>query len=435
MEVELGVVGRGPGDRQGTVPAPIWYQPHRPTWMRVLNGLGGIVRRSGARWPRIEVGELLAAAERRTGLSDFGDHRFREGLEVLVEAFESQDSAHTFGRLYFREYCTRLLVNRLKIQDDLKRHPEILEVRLPRPLFITGLPRSGTTHLHRLISEDPACRSLHLWETLEPSPPPVAERRGTDPRIARARKTVRTLCSLAPAITVAHEFDAESPEECNALFAHGFLAGMIGFMFDVPRYVEWMSVQELVGPYRYLRSQLQLLSWRCPGDPWVLKAPAHLYGLDAILTVFPDACIVQTHRDPLQVIPSLCSLSAAFRGIVSDRVDLRRLGSEYTQAMAEGPERAIDVRARSDSARFLDVAYPELVADPLSVIRAIYTYFGYTYTPEFESRMKRRLAENPQHQHGVHRYSLEQFGLEAVTVRAQFARYIEWMTVHTPKVS
>jgi hypothetical protein len=375
---------------------------------------------------------MLADAERRAGLSDFGDDRFREGLEVLVRAFEEQGQAHTFGRLFFRESCVRLLVNRLKIQDDLTRHPEILEVPVRRPLFITGLPRSGTTLLHRLMAQDPEGRPLLLWETLEPSPPPRPETYRADPRIGRARKTLRTLHALAPRIATAHTFDAESPEECNSLFAHGFLAGYNGFMYDVPDYVEWLRQQDLVEPYRYLRRQLQLLSWRMPEARWVLKAPAHLYGLDAILAVFPDARIVQTHRDPVRVLPSLCSLASAFRGIVSDRVDLRRLGAEFTEAMARGPERAMAVRATADPAHFFDVAYPSLVADPVGVVREICRHFGDPVGPEFEGRMRRWLAENPQHKHGVHRYSLEQFGLDAATVNDRFAAYLRWMDEHVP---
>src|SRR4051794_24301443 len=218
-------------------PGPIWDRPHRLFWMRLFNGAGGLLGRLGVR-PRLGVPAMLAEAERRTGLSDWGDDRFREGLTVLVDAFEAQDNAHTFGRLFFREYCVRQLVNRLKIQADLTRHPEILEVPVRRPLVITGLPRSGTTFLHRLLCEDPAGRPLLFWETLEPSPPPGPEPDPGDGRLERARKSVRIVETLAPRVRAAHLFSAEEPEECNNLFAHGFVAGINGFLFDVPRYVE-----------------------------------------------------------------------------------------------------------------------------------------------------------------------------------------------------
>lgn len=427
MATEIENTGPVPG-HESSMPTgePIWDRPHRPAWMQLLNRVGGGLRRVGVLWPRLDPDSLMAAAQRRAGLKDWGEDGFQAGLRALVDAFETQGNAHSFGRLFFREYCVAALTNRLRIQDDLKRHPEILDTPIRRPLFITGLPRSGTTFLHRLMCEDPGGRPLLFWETLSPSPSPRYETRLTDPRIPLARKQVNLLNSLAPRIRAAHLFDAESPEECNNLFAHGFIAGINGFLFDVPQYVEWMNEQNLLEPYRYLRRQLQLLSWHWPGDPWLLKAPAHLYGLDSLLAVFPDACVVQIHRDPLQVLPSLCSLASAVRGISSDQVDLRRLGAEFTEAMARGTERAIDARASADPARFFDVAYPSLLADPVGTVRAVRHYFGYSYDDEFEARMRRWLVENPQHKHGVHRYSLEQFGLDSEMVNRRFARYREW---------
>jgi hypothetical protein len=395
--------------------------------MRLLNGFGTGLRRLGWDLPRLDTEGMIAAAERRTGLADWGDPAFREGLGMLVRSFAA-GRVHTFGRLYFREFCIRTLVNRLRIHADLARHPEILEVPIRRPLFVTGLPRSGTTLLHRLLSEDPVGRPLYFWETLEPSPPPMREAFHTDPRIARARKAVRTLNALAPRIPAAHLFGADLPEECNNLFAHAFVCGMLGFMFDVPEYVEWLGEQALFGPYRFLRRQLQLLSWHCAGEHWLLKSPAHLFGLDALLGAFPDACIVQTHRPPTEVVPSLCSLAAGFRGIASDWVDLRRLGSEMTDVFARGAERAIAVRSQADPARFLDVAYTTLVADPVEVVATVCRHFDYPFGTEFEARVRRHLAENPQHKHGVHRYSLDQFGLTPEVVNERFARYLDWLS-------
>jgi hypothetical protein len=422
---------------QYAAPAPLWYEARRPVWVTLIDAAGRVVRRLGARWPRLDPEAMMSGARRRTGLSDFGDDRFRDGLRALVEAFEARDTAHAFGRLFFREYCTALLVNRLKVQADLTRHPEILGVPVPRPLFITGLPRSGTTLLHRLMSEDPAGRTLLFWEALEPSPPPSPETHRTDPRIARARRSMAMLHRLSPRLAVAHEFDAESPEEDNNLFAHDFQAGILGFLFDAPDYAHWLerrTAAELALTYRYVKAQLQLLSWKWPGGPWVLKSPAHLFSLDALLAVFPDARVVQTHRDPLEVVPSLCSLASGFRSITTERVDLRRLGAEFAEAMAVGPERAIAVRAGADPARFFDVAYNDLVADPVGTLRAVCRHFGDEFGPEFEARARRRLAANPRHKHGVHRYSLGDFGLDAVTVNSHFAAYLRWLRERVPHV-
>jgi hypothetical protein len=375
----------------------------------------------------------MAEASRRSGLTDFGDERFRTGLGVLVESFNQQDTAHAFGRIFFREFVVGLLVNRLKIQADLKRHPEILDVPVPRPLFITGLPRSGTTFLHRLMSQDPSGRSMLFWETVAPTPPPRRETYATDPRIAEVRRKLDLLHRLAPRLAIAHEFEAQSPDEDNNLFAHDFAAAILGFMFDVPDYVRWLntlSTQELVGTYRYVKQQLQLLSWQCAADYWVLKAPGHLYSIESLMSVYPDACVVVTHRDPLQVIPSLCSLAAGFRGMFTNRLDLNRLGAELVEAMAIGPERMMAARATADHSRFYDVTYERLVAQPIETVRDVCRYFGYDFSPSYEARARRWLAENPYQKHGIHHYRLDDFGLDAGTVERHFVSYSRWFAAH-----
>lgn len=420
-------------DGNGRTPAPLWERTPRPPWVRLVNSAGAGLRRLGVRWPRVDADAMMATARRRTGLTDFGPAHFREGLGVLVDAFEAVDNSHAFGRVFFREYVTSLLVNRLKIQADLTRHPEILDVPLRRPLFITGLPRSGTTFLHRLMSEDPAGRTLLLWESMEPSPPPEPSTYRTDPRIRRARRSMRMLLRLSPRLDTAHEFDAESPEEDNSLFAHGFVSGILGFLFDVPDYVKWLDERteaEHIENYRYARAQLQHLSWKVRADHWVLKAPAHQYSLGALLTVFPDASVVVTHRDPLKVVPSVCSLAAGLRGVLTDRLDLRRLGAELAEAVAVGPDRVIATRARFDPARFFDVTYPQLTADPVGTARAVCEHFGYDFGPGYESRARAWLAAHPQHKHGVHRYSLDDFGLDAATVNGHFEAYNAWRAGH-----
>ncbi len=416
-----------------TNPPPLWEKTPRPFWVEMINGVGRGIRRFGSRWPKLSADDFMARARRKSGLSDFGDDRFLEGLNVLIDSFEREDSAHAFGRIFFREYCVSLLVNRLKIHADLTKHPEILDIPVRRPLFITGLPRSGTTFLHRLMSEDPSGRSMLFWEALEPSPSPERSTYKTDPRIARATKSMNLLYQLSPRLATAHEFAAESPEEDNNLFAHAFGAGILGFMFDAPDYMRWLDRQDLVPGYRYHKRQLQLLSWKFPADYWILKAPPHLYGLDALLTVYPDANIVVIHRDPLQALPSICSLAAGFRGIMTDRIDLRRLGAEFVEATAPGHERAIAARTTADSARFHDVRYPEMIADPVGTVQAICEHFGYDFSPEYEANARGYLATNPQHKNGVHRYRLEDFGLDDATVNRHFAGYRSWLETRNPQ--
>lgn len=413
---------------------PIWEVPPPPWWVQLINHFGGFSRRLGRRWPRLDPEAMIAVARKRAGLSEFGDDRFREGLCVLIDAFEATDAAHAFGRILFREYCIDHLVNKLLIHDDLVRHPEILEVPIERPIIITGLPRSGTTFLHRLMSEDPRGRTLLYWESMMPSPPVESETYKTDPRIKQVRKKLQVIERLSPRLATAHELEAEAPEEDNNLFANEFVAGINGFAFDVPDYVTWLREQDLTPVYHSARRQLQHLMWKCRSDYWILKAPAHLFGIDALLAAFPDASVVVMHRDPTQVIPSLCSLAAAWRSIANPHIDLHRLGAQFAEAMARGPELAIAARKQLDPARFLDLSYKRLVADPIAAVESICHRFGYEFSDEYQQRCQRYLAVNPQHKHGVHKYSLADFGLTADTVNQHFAAYREWLAAHMPEV-
>ena len=411
-------------------PEPIWERVRKPLTVRAINAAGSGLRKLGVVRPRIDPEDLMGRARRISGLSDFGAGSFREGLDALVGAFNRRDSASTFGRIAFRQYVLLVLVGRLRVEAALVRDPEIGQVPVDRPVFITGLPRSGTTLLHRLMSEDPAGRPLLYWESLAPAPAPEPATYRTDPRIARVAQQLRRQHALSPGLAVAHEIEAESPEEDNSLHARDFLAPQLGFLFDVPDYVRWLAevpADRLLENYRYARRQLQLLSWKVRGDHWVLKAPTHQYALGALLGAHPDARIIVTHRDPRAVVPSLCSLAASVRGIFAARLDLRAIGEEFVKAGARGATLAIEARESLDPSHFCDVAYDRLVADPVGTVRDACAHFGIDFTPTFEANVRRYLAANPQHKRGVHRYRLEDFGLDADAVDRHFAPYRDWL--------
>lgn len=404
---------------------PTFTQPTRPVWLRFVNWAGNILRQSGVPLAKLTEESLLSAAQHQTGLSDWGDERFRIPLRMLLESLDKEANLNFIGRSFIEQRCIQLLVNRLRIQDDFKHFPEILQVPIRRPLFILGLPRTGTTLLHNLLSQDPASRWLSLWELESPSPPPEPDTRKTDPRIKNVEKVVKIYNFLAPQLATAHYVNPNGPEECNTLFEHEFVSTLFELRAHVPSYSEWLTAHDMVAPYVYYRQQLQLLGWRCPGDHWVLKAPAHLLSLDALLNVFPDACIIQTHRDPLKVLPSICSLCAMVRGIYTDNVDLNSVGEHWLNRLANGLEREMQVRESANSAQFYDVNYSALLRDPIGTVRQIYDYFGYPFSTRMEENLNYWISENPQHKHGVHRYSLEQFGLNPGVVNSRFANYRE----------
>jgi hypothetical protein len=298
---------------------------------------------------------------------------------------------------------------------------------VPAPLIVAGTPRSGTTMLHRLLALEATGRPLLFWESMCPAPPPTPETHGRDPRAEEARRMVRVMDRLAPDLIAGHELQADGPEECNNLFNPTFQHPIFSFTYRVPAYMEWLRDRDMTGPYRYYRRLLQLLSWKMPTGRWVLKAPAHTFYLDKLLEVFPDACIVLLHRDPRQVVPSVCRLSVAFRRISTDFIDPEAIGPAFNDSLAWALEQALGVLAERGTARILTVGYKELLAAPLTTVHRIHDHFGIARDPALDERVRAWLAANPQHKHGVHRYGLDQFGLDEEAVDSRWAFYREWL--------
>lgn len=352
----------------------------------------------------------------------------RTALNVLVESLHREAHLHEVGTQYFQEFLLRLLTNHLKLQADYDRFPEIQAVPLHRPLFVVGLFRSGTTFLHNLLSQDPRCRWLRVAEALYPTPAPQPDRWAEDPRIAQAIQHITFQTALAPEFSAAHYIDAVRPAECSRLFEHDLIGHLFDFRVEVPTYSQWLRQQDLTAAYRSYRQQLQYLSWQWPHSHWVLKAPAHLLALDTLLNVFPDAAIVYLHRDPLQVLPSCCSLAATGRKRFSHQGDAVTLGAHWLTLLQESALRALKVRDGLDDAQrspFYEVSYQKLIHNPQETIARIYDYFDYELTPEMEEHLQVWIGENPQHKHGVHRYSLEQFGLSNEVVKTAFLPYYD----------
>jgi hypothetical protein len=370
---------------------------------------------------------ILAAARRRTGLADFRDEDFREPLGILIRSFREDGRLHPFGRLMMRRRLIELVSNRLRIDEDLRRHPEILHEPIRRTLFVTGLPRTGTSLLHNLLSLDPASRPLLTWEAFWPSPPPGAGAKRVDPRIRHARSLVKLMYWLAPQMPVIHALDPEGPDECVSLTFNTFVSPAFTMMANLNGYDVWLaglSVDQWAVAYRHYRSQLQLLQWQRSADHWILKSPMHLAALDALIATFPDACIVQTHRDPTKVVPSLCSLAAAIRAISTDDLNLSELGPMVARTWAGIVQRATDVRASAD-APVLDVHYADLVRDPVATVHRIYDHFGYARSERMDAAMRGWLARDADRKRSRHRYSLEQFGLDRAMIEELFSDYCE----------
>jgi hypothetical protein len=401
------------------------YLPPRSSSVKALNAVGRLLRAAGVSAPRLDEGWLLRRAARNAGLSDFGDEAFREPLRRLLRAYEEESRLTLVGRLIAQRDTLRILENRLHLIAARQRHPEMAAAPIRDPLFIVGLPRTGSTALHELLAQDPENRVPMTWEVMWPWPFPEAASYQDDPRITKADRYLRATDQLIPGFKKMHRMGAELPQECCMLMNHDFMSMQFHVSNRVPSFQDWMDRQDMTPVYASHRNQLQHLQFRCPARRgWVLKSPQHLWSLDALFAVYPDAHVVQTHRDPVKVAASLASLVSLLRGMGSDQVDPSEVGGDWTRRLAEGLSRATALRDRLPGAeRIFDVHFRDFLAAPLDTVRRIYAAFGMELGAEAESRMRRFLERHPQDEHGRHEYTLKGAGLDLERERSRFQAY------------
>lgn len=404
-----------------------WHDgPNLSLWIRVLAWSLGKAQALGINYPKFSEQKLMAAARKKTGLHDFGDERFLEPLRLRLEYLKHNKRLSALGRVVAWQVMLKPLINRLRIQDLLKRHPEIREQRIERPLFVTAFPRTGTTLLSQLLALDPNARPLLFWESMQPTPDENHKDGEPDPRIARADALVGGLRRMLPALRKIHDVDPRGPEECAGLLANAYILPIFEEdNVNYRRWIEGLSKEQICAAYEEYKVQLQILQWQRGGGHWVLKSPLHLNWLDALLSTFPDASVVQTHRDPKQVLPSICSLDAVMQKAACDTVDCIEVGRHLSSQLATSLKRGMEARLRHPGDQVFDVQYADLLSDPEAVVRRIYDHFGYPYSDEMADRIANYLTANPQHKHGSHQYQLSDFGLTAEGVDRVFGDYCE----------
>jgi Sulfotransferase family len=369
--------------------------------------------------------DIIEKAYAATGLRDLGDSTVLEGLEVLIRASEAEARLSTAGAPRWEANIVNTLSNRLRIVDYAKRHPELLERPIDRPMFVFGLPRTGTTLTINLLSADPARRCLLRWEALNPIPPAAAGALHNDPRCVAEQERLALSVKYMPQIAAAHYEDADSPCECQFAMALSFCAQLFDSNVHIPSYGHWLMHQTSYLPaFRFHKQLLQLLQAHNAGR-WTLKNPWHPLFLDDLVTVYPDAQLVMTHRDPAEVVGSACSLIRLVRPIFSDVVNLHEIAEQMLHTFDLMIARQNDYRAKHGEASIYDIRYSHQLRDPIEEMRKLYAHFDEPFTPEVQAGMTRVLAQKPQGQHGKHVYSLEEFGLTAAGVRQHFRDYCE----------
>jgi hypothetical protein len=407
---------------------PLTFErPYRGVGVRLVNAAYGFLGKLGHQPRPLDVDGILDLARRKSGLPlepSLGE--LREPLERLVRSFEEDANLHPSGRLLAKLALVHFVANRLRLDALLAERPAIEEAPLRRALVVVGLPRTGTTLLYNLLGLDPRARPLATWESFFPVP-----RRAdgaTKDRRRRARWMVKVIDRSAPGVQSIHPLDAEGPEEDTWLLAHTLVTNTFSLMGAIESYDDWIASldgEALERSYRHYRRQLQWLqqeSWPVAPEHegesfWLLKSPAHLATLEGLLRAVPEASVVQTHRDPVQVAPSTCSLFAVVRSIFSDTVDSRVLGPSVSARFADHARRAAKARAEHPG-RVVDLSFDRLVADPVAAAVGVYESCGLEVAGETREAMERWLAGH--REPPAHRYTLDQFGLDEATVRELF---------------
>jgi hypothetical protein len=390
--------------------------------VRIFNGFGALLEKTRIPSTRIVAADLIKTAKQRCGLNDFGEGEFFDALSRLLDSCQDEAQLNLVGKIALKTDVLDTLCMRLQMERDRQLYPDIKGQEIRKPLFIVGLPRSGTSVLHRLLGADPEHRSPLMWEVRSPSPP---TRDNEKRRIQRATQSCNFFNWLVPTFRYAHALGAEVPQECVSLMTPTFLSDQFDAMYYVPSYRGWFVQQDLRPAYDYHRRFLQHLQFRQPARRWILKAPTHMSAMPALLSVYSDALFVQTHRMPVDSMASVSSLMTILRSAFSDAVDPVTVCWEAIDYWSNAIEKFLTERDRLPDNRICDIQYEEICREPIGTVRRIYDHFGWSLSSEAEQRMRALVASQADRHSANHRYDLSQFGATAKDVLSAFATYCQ----------
>ncbi|MGE2691489.1 sulfotransferase family protein [Mycolicibacterium pulveris] len=384
---------------------------------------------------------FIESATETTGLRDFGDDAlfggdgWRTGLDVLLDSLDHEANLHDMGQMVVHGEITQYLVNRLRIVDHHRRHPEIRDRDITPPIVIMGQARTGTTMLFDLLAQDPDHRVPQTWEVDQPLPPPRTATYLTDPRIAQTEATFELVDMVIPEFRAVHQLGAQLAQECVRITASHFVSAIFPTQYQVPSYLEWLlyTAQEdghVAGSYTWHRRYLELLASEAPGNRWLIKTPFHCWTLPELMAEYPQAVLVQTHRDPAKVMASTTSLLATLRKLGTDDIDHPRMATEFFEFILGGLERSVDARTNGvvPADRVVDLQFGELMTDPIGAAKAVYAAFDWNFSADVEDAMKNFLRTHVREGHG-HPYTFEATGLTLDAIRERTARYTAYFNV------
>jgi hypothetical protein len=376
----------------------------------------------------LDVDAIVAEANEKAGRARFDDTSFLEPLRRLLDSLDREAELHAEGRATQHARIVESLVMRHVLEQHEASHAEIRAEEIGPPLVIVGLARTGTTMLHRLLSSDPGLYAARWWEVRFPAPFPGWDWSGPDPRIAAAHQQVEWILANQPVLAAIHPWDAEGPDEEIMLMEHAFLSHVPESGANLPSYRAWLDRQDLRPAYALLRRLLQFLQWQKrrrgeTAERWVLKTPMHLGFLDLLLETFPGARVVQTHRDPLETIPSVASMYYALWGLATEKPDPVEVGRQCLERYAGALRRCLAVRERLPADPCVDVSYRDVARDPIGAVQRIYDAVARPLTPAAEAAMRAWARANPREHRPSHEYTMETFGLTREAIEREFAEY------------
>jgi hypothetical protein len=388
--------------------------------------------------PRFERDRLLAAAVESTGFDDMGEATWQEGLDLLLDGFATEADLNDIGVAMVETELVGYLANRLAILEWRRTHPDVAAGEIRRPIVIIGQPRTGTTILYDLLAQDPSNRAPLSWEVDRPCPPPTPDTYDTDPRIAEVQAVTDMAEVIIPGFAAFHPMGARLAQECVRMTAGDFRSMIFPTQYHLPTYNRWLLHDADLAPaYRWHRIYLQHLQSEHMADRWLLKSPAHLWHLGALLHEYPDAVVIQTHRDPLKVVASISALAAHLRRMASDNPTIAAAAEQYADDIFVGLDRSM--AARDDGTlppdQVVDVQFTDFVADPFATIATVYDTLGIELTADAEKRMRAFLDTHPgDGGGGGTRYSFADTGLDADSLRERSSAYQERFAVPSEPV-
>jgi len=396
-----------------------------PQWLRIVNSFLEYFPKNHSRLYLKNSEKLIIQAQRQTGWLDFGDARFKEGYEVFVQSIYSEGNLSYLGNQIIKSVIFGYLLNRSHVQKTLCIQPEIRNISISRPVFIIGLSRTGTTLLHNLLTLATGARAPRTWEVIQPAPTCLPGSKEAKKRYQRTKHLLMMLNHAAPRLRTIHPFEANAVEECYPYINHTFTSPALAIHYGAKSYFDWLRTIDNDREkwiYREYKTVLQILQTGDLAARWVLKSSIHLYFLEALLQEIPDALIVQTHRDPVDTISSICSLVSCFRNLVQLNFNQQSLGVECLEFARVALERGHKARQKGIQKNFIDIHYAELVNDPIGQVQKIHAQFDLGWDTLYEIRMKNWLDNHPQGKHGLHLYHMSQFGLNENLIRSTLGK-------------